>query len=196
MNDNERDYIEALFTRHPKATKVLLDANIFNYALLAQEAIGINLFAFLTECEDVFNWYVIQFEANNLLKSGKFRPDIMAQHMLPAEDVGIKKMGSVPHINKETQGLEFWNLNTLQFGDFMMISLAHNFPELTIITNDSALFKTGDAALDGRAISFHGFINTIPYWKENPDWQKLQKWFNDNVKSLRNNSSWKLEKRH
>lgn len=142
MNDHDAAYIKELFAKHPRATKVLLDANVFNYAVSANEAIGVNLFAFLAECEDVFNWYAIQFEAVELIKSGNYNPGIMAQHILPFKNVGIKKISGVPHINEKTQKLEFWNLNSLQFGDWAQIALAHNFPELSIITNDSKFFKS------------------------------------------------------
>lgn len=196
MNDNDAEYIKFLFERHPSATKVIFDANIFNYAVQANKAIDVNLFAFLAEVEDAFNWYVIRFEADKLIESGNFRADIMAQHTLPCEYVGIKKMqGGLPHINSETGELEFWNLNSLAYGDYMQIALAHNFPELSIITNDSKLFKSGHAALGGRVIPFHAFIGEIPYWKENDDWQKLVEWFHENIQPLRNNSSWKLEKK-
>lgn len=159
MNDNDAEYINALFAQHSKATKVIFDANIFNYAVQAKNAIGINLFAFQAGVEDLFNWYTIQFEANRLIKSGNFRDDIMMQHMLPCEDVGIRKMqGGLPRINDETGELEFWNLNSLAYGDYMQIALAHNFPELSIITNDSKLFKSGHAVLDGRVVSFHTFM--------------------------------------
>jgi len=196
MNDDEANYIKALFQQHPDATKVLFDANIFNYAAAAEESIGINLFAFLASCENSFNWYVIEFEAEKLLNSGKFNREIMYHHIIPCKDVGIKKMsGGLPHINKQTGELEFWSLNTISYGDYMQVALAHNFPELTIITNDSKLFKSGHAVLDGRVVPFHTFIDEIPYWRDNRDWVRLQKWFHENVKLLRNNSSWILEKK-
>lgn len=196
MDDNEKLYIESLFNRHPEATKVIFDSNIFNYAVQANNNIGVNLFAFLAGIEEHFNWYIIQFEADKLMTSGNYRADIMEHHMLPCEDVGIKKIeGGLPHINSETGELEFWNLNNLSYGDYMQIALAHNFPELHIITNDSKLFKSGHAVLDGRVTSFHAFINEIPYWKDNKDWRLLRKWFNENIRPLRNNSSWKLEKK-
>jgi hypothetical protein len=86
-------------------------------------------------------------------------------------------------------------LNRVAGDDWAQINLAYNYPELIVVTNDSGMFKSAHAVLDGRAMAFHELLKQLsPYWFYDDQWLYLKSWMNKNVKPLRNNSSWILPK--
>lgn len=167
--------------------KLLLDANVINYTQSAYESIGVNLLDYLDSLNGTVDWFVASCVAADLYNA-RVLPGILTNILncnRPAT-----KMDQFPY-NKEDGSVGFVRLNRVSGDDWAQINLAFHYPELVIVTNDSDMFKSGHAVLDGRAMTFHELLKQLsPYWFHDRRWLALKAWLNDNVKPLRNNSSW------
>jgi hypothetical protein len=169
--------------------KVLLDANVLSYAHDAHQATGYHLLDYLDTIKGRVDWFVSSGVAMDLYRHGTY--GLIAGNMLNC-DYPDMKMNDFPY-EKKDGSLGFVKLNTVSGDDWSQICLAYNYPELIIVTNDSKMFKSAHAALNGRAIAFHDFLTKLsPYWFYDNNWLNLKQWLIDNKKPLRNNSSWIL----
>lgn len=171
--------------------KLLLDANIFAYAHEAHQATGYHLLDYLDTLHggDTIDWYVASTVAMKLYRHGNY--GLIGRNLLNCNAPDMK-MDHFPY-EKKDGSLGFVKLNSLAPDDWAQISLAYNYPDLIVVTNDSAMFKSAHAVLKGRAIAFHDFLQKIsPYWYYDKNWLKMKQWLIDNKKPLRNNSSWIL----
>jgi len=169
--------------------KLLLDANVLSYAQDAQKATGVHLLDYLDQLHGTLDWFVASRVAVDLYNSGIY-PGIL-RPILNCDSTNMK-MGDFPY-EKKDGSLGFVKLNRISGDDWAQISLAYNYPELIIVTNDSKMFKSAHAVLKGRAIAFHDFLDKIsPYWFYDKKWLQLKSWLITNKKPLRNNSSWIL----
>lgn len=184
------EYNTLLLSESKAPVKVLLDANILIYAIEAYNVIGIQLLDYLEGLEGYIDWYVASCVEIDLYKSGTYPYFSFPQnHSLNCNYVDMK-MDQFPYI-KEDNSLSFVKLNSLAGDDWAQIGLAHNFESLIIATNDSKMFKSAHASLEGRAIAFHYLLKKISlYYPNDKDWSRLMHWFDKNVKPLRDNTSW------
>ena len=170
-------------------TKLLLDANVLIYAHEAYEATGIHLLNYLDRLQGLVDWFVAGCVAVNLHNGGTYNLLDLSPKALNCDAVDMK-MNQFPYI-KEDGDLGFVQLNSLAGDDWAQVCLAFNYPELVIVTNDSAMFKSAHAVLRGRAVAFHNFISELsPYWFTEKEWLSLKRWLIENKKPLRYNSSW------
>lgn len=168
--------------------KLLLDANIFSYAHDAHQATGYHLLDYLDTIKGTVDWFVSSGVAMDLYRYGTYGilPNILNC------DYPNMKMDQFPY-EKDDGSLGFVRLNTVSGDDWSQICLAYNYPDLIIVTNDAKMFKSAHAALNGRAVTFHDFLDKIsPYWSHDENWLRLRQWLIDNKEPLRNNSSWVL----
>lgn len=169
--------------------KLLLDANVLIYAKEAFDATGTHLLSYLDQLSGVVDWYVGSCVVIKLHSAGTYDIGSLSPFILNCQAVDAK-MNMFPYI-KEDDSLEFVRLSSLAGDDWSQIVLAYNYPELIVATNDSAMFKTAHAVLNGRAIAFHNLLqNLSPYWFADTSWLRLKKWLIENKKPLRNSSSW------
>ena len=184
------DYSNAqILDRSNAKAKLMLDANVFNYAESAFAATGVHLISYLNSLEGEIDWFVSSTVAVNLYNNGVV-PGIMS-NILNSNDPGMK-MDHFPYI-KTNGSLGFVKLNKLASDDWGQITLAYNHQDLIIVTNDSKMFKSAHVITEGRVIKFHEFIKKIGMnWPNDDNWQTLEEWFLQNVPPLRNNSSWLL----
>lgn len=169
--------------------KVLLDANVLSYAYDAHQATGYHLLDYLDTIKGRVDWFVSSGVAMDLYRHGTY--GLIAGNMLNCDYLDMK-MNDFPY-EKEDGSLGFVKLNTVSGDDWSQICLAYNYPELIIITNDSKMFKSAHAVLNGRAIAFHDFLTKLsPYWFYDNNWLNLKQWLIENKQQLRNNSSWIL----
>lgn len=184
------EYNTHLLSESTALARVLLDANILIYSIEAFNEIGIQLLDYLEGLEGYIDWYVASCVAYELYKKGTYPYfSIPQKHMLNCDSIDMK-MDQFPYI-REDDSLGFVKLNSLAGDDWAQIGLAHNFESLIVATNDSKMFKSAHASLEGRAIAFHDLLNKITlYYPTDKNWAKLKQWFETNKKPLRNNSSW------
>lgn len=169
--------------------KLLLDANIFVYAHEAHQATGYHLLDYLDTLSGKVDWFIASGVAMDLYKHGDY--GLITKNLLNCDYVDMK-MDSFPYTRKDGS-LGFVKLNTVSGDDWAQICLAYNYPDLIIVTNDSRMFRSAHAALSGRAIAFHDFLEKLsPYWFYDKNWLALKNWLVDNKQPLRNNSSWIL----
>lgn len=169
--------------------KLLFDANVLSYAEDAYLATGFHLLDYMETIKGTVDWFVGSRVAVDLYNN-KILPGIL-RNILNCDYPDVK-MGDFPYVKKDGN-LGFVKLNSLSGDDWSQICLAYNYQELIIVTNDSRMFKSGHAVLEGRAIAFHDFLDKIsPYWEKDEGWKTLKKWLVENKKALRNNSSWLL----
>lgn len=169
--------------------KLLIDANVITYAQKANEATGIHLLDYLDSLRGTVDWFVGSCVAVELYNAGVL-PGLL-RNILNCNKP-VTKMEHFPY-QKEDGSVGFVKLNRVAGDDWAQINLAFKNPELIIVTNDSRMFKSAHAVLQGRAMAFHELLNQLsPYWFYDRQWLKLNSWFIDNVKPLRNNSSWIL----
>lgn len=176
--------------------KLLFDANVLSYAEEAYRATGCHLLGYMESIHGTIDWFVANDVAMNLYNN-KILPGILT-NILNSGSIGMK-MDHFPYV-KADGSVGFVKLNKLASDDWGQIVLAYNYEDLIIVTNDSKMFKSAHAVLNGRAIAFHDFLeNVSPYWDGDENWSKLKGWLIENKKPLRNNSSWILPpdaKRH
>ena len=169
--------------------KLLFDANVLSYAQEAHQATGFHLLEYMEKIRGTLDWFVSSRVAVDLYNNGIYEG--IFTNILNC-DYPDMKMNQFPY-QKKDGSLGFVKLNSISGDDWSQISLAYNYPELIIVTNDSKMFKSAHAILDGRAIAFHDFLQKIsPYWFYDKNWLNLKQWLIDNKKPLRNNSSWIL----
>ena len=169
--------------------KLLLDANVLTYAQLAINETGVGLLEYLESLHGTVDWFVGSRVAVDLYNYGVL-PGILTN--LLNCDYPDMKMNEFPY-EKKDGSLGFVKLNTVSGDDWSQICLAHNYPELIIVTNDSRMFKSAHAVLRGRAMTFHELLKQLsPYWFHDKRWLKLKSWLSTNVNPLRNHSSWIL----
>ena len=187
------DDFNTRFLAESKAhAKLLLDANVLIYAQEAFRATNLHLLEFLDQLSGRVDWYVASCVALKLHNGGSYDVTSLDKHVLNCDDIGMK-MDSLPFI-KENGDLGFVKLNALAGDDWAQICLAHNNPELIIATNDSAMFRSAHASLEGRAIAFHDLLDKLsPYWTVEPAWLRLKTWLIENKQPLRNNGSWIID---
>lgn len=183
-------YNTHLLSESTALTRVLLDANILIYSMEASDKIGIQLLDYLEGLEGYIDWFVASCVVYELYKKGTYPYfSIPQKHMLNCDSINMK-MDQFPYI-REDDSLGFVKLNSLAGDDWAQIGLAHNFESLVIATNDSRMFKSAHASLEGRAIAFHDLLNKLSlYYPTDIDWARLKQWFESNKNPLRNNSSW------
>jgi len=180
---------EHLLKSSPAKFKLLLDANVVSYAMKAEKAIGLNLLNFIDGTKDVVDWFIAGSVAASLANN-KVTPGIVTK-ILNCSALPVK-MDLFPY-RKPDGTVVAIKLNKLAGDDFAQVLLATQHEDLIIVTNDSAMFKSAHAILDGRAITFHELLKQMsPLWFPNKDWIELKNWFFANIKPLRNNSSWNL----
>jgi len=181
-----------MLSKSTARAKLLLDANILIYAQEAFNTLGIHLLNYLDRLEGLVDWYVASCVAVKLHNGGSYDLSSLNGKILNCDGMD-SKMDSFPYI-KEDGSLGFVKLNALAGDDWAQVALAHNIPDLIVVTNDSAMFKSAHASLNGRAIAFHQFLEDISnYWTLEQEWQSLSNWLMETKKPLRNNSSWTIE---
>ena len=178
-----------ILNRSQAKAKILIDANVINYAQNAYDATGIHLLDYLDKLNGTVDWFVSSCVAAELYNAG-ILPGLL-RNILPCNNPRTK-MQHFPFQKEDGSG-GLLKLNRLAGDDWSQINLAYHYPDLIIVTNDSRMFKSAHAVLQGRAMAFHEFLNQLsPYWFYDRQWLKLKTWFADNVNPLRNNSSWIL----
>lgn len=178
-----------ILKRSKAKAKLLFDANVFSYSEEAYRATGYHLLDYMESIKGTVDWFVGSQLAVDLYNN-KILPGIL-RNILSCNYPDMK-MDHFPYIKKDGS-LGFVKLNKISGDDWSQISLAYNYPELIIVTNDSKMFKSAHAVLEGRAIAFHDFLDKIsPNWPDDKGWSVLKEWLIDNKKPLRNNSSWIL----
>lgn len=186
-------YNEKTLSESKALANFLLDANVLIYAQNAYKALGYPHFLnFLDGIDGYINWYVASCIILKLHNGGSYDFNSLMRHELNCDAINMR-MNQFPYI-KEDDSLGFVKLNNIAGDDWSQIGLAHNYEKLIIVTNDARMFKSAHASLEGRAIAFYDFLNIVSsYYKNDKDWQKLEKWLITNIKPLRNNSSWIIE---
>lgn len=186
-------YNDKVLSESKALANVLLDANVLIYAQKAFKSLGYPHFLnFLDGLEGYINWYVASCVVIDLHNGGSYDLATLSKHMLNCNSIDMK-MDQFPYI-REDESLGFVKLNAVAGDDWAQIGLAHNYEKLIIVTNDAKMFKSAHATLEGRAIAFHDFLDKITlYYKDDKDWLKLKNWLLQNIKPLRNNSSWIIE---
>ena len=189
--DHANDYNTHRLNESIAIAKLLLDANVLSYAQEAFIATGVHLLNYLDALEGKVDWFVASCVARDLHNNSMYDIKVLAPKILNCDSIDMK-MEDFPFI-KEDDSLGFVKLNRIAGDDWAQISLAHNHQDLIVVTNDSAMFKSAHASLEGRAIAFHDLLEKIsPHWVGDKEWLQLKKWLNKNKKPLRNNSSWKI----
>lgn len=189
MSSYPDDATTFILQRSTAKAKLLFDANVLSYAQDAHQAIGVHLLDYMEKINGTVDWFVSSRVAvdlyNNKIYEGIFRNILNC-------DYPDMKIDQFPY-EKKDGSLGFVKLNSVSGDDWSQICLAYNYPELIIVTNDSKMFKSAHAVLNGRAIAFHDFLQKIsPYWFYDKNWLALKQWLIENKKPLRNNSSWIL----
>lgn len=186
MGDDANDFI---LNRSTAKAHLLFDANVLSYAEEAFKATGHHLLDYMESIHGTVDWYVGSRVATDLYNN-KILPGIL-RNILNC-DYPDMKVDHFPYI-KIDGSLGFVKLNKISGDDWSQICLAYNYEKLIIVTNDSKMFKSAHAVLNGRAIAFHDFLDRVsPYWHDDKGWQELKRWLIENKKPLRNNSSWIL----
>lgn len=182
-----------ILSKSSARANVLLDANVLIYAQKAFVEIGYPHFLnFLDGLDGYINWYVASCVIMNLHNGGTYDLGSLSNHMLNCDAINMK-MDQFPYI-KGDDSLGFVKLNAVAGDDWAQIWLAHNYEKLILVTNDAKMFKSAHASLEGRSIAFHDFLDKMSlYYKDDREWKKLTKWFEQNINPLRNNSSWIIE---
>ena len=180
-----------ILNRSKARAKLLLDANVITYTQQAAETTGIHLLDYLDKLNGTVDWFVANCVAAELYNA-RILPGLL-RNILNSNNPGVK-MDQFPY-KKKDGSVGFVKLNRVAGDDWAQINLAYNHPELIVVTNDSGMFKSAHAVLDGRAMAFHELLKQLsPYWFYDKQWLQLKKWLNENVRPLRNNSSWIIPK--
>lgn len=186
------DVNEKTLAKSKAKYKLLLDQNVLIYSQKAFRDTGEHLLNYIDKTNGIVSWYVASCEIVKLHNAKEYNISSLSKNMLSCNDFP-DKMSTFP-FNKKDGSVGAVTLNKLQSDDFAQIILAQSLPDLWIVTNDSAMYKTAHAILDGRAIPFKVLIEQLrPFFFTDKHWLKLKKWFDENTPNIRNNSSWVIE---
>ncbi len=159
MNDNNE-----ILTHKGKQYNFLLDTSAIIYFEKMWQQCGASIFTALNELSDV-NFFVCNMVLSEFISGpNRFDPTqltIFFDHVLNAESAMNPDMKENRFIVEEDGELKYIVLNRISPTDYAQILLCQNHPQLTLVTNDRRMLRSGAHVIPGRIIGIPALLNRL-----------------------------------